>query len=223
MTDINSHNLKNDFLKKYKHNYINHKLYEQAIDLTQVYYFRLLLSPDHSKNELLYDALINMQTSLNLHDLITSDESETSDDDLDQNQLLALVGDYHSSLFYKLLADSRQTEQLYHFLSTVQEINQLKMGLLKDDTSPTNLLHKLEKVHSLLFKRIVVDYMDDEKRDQLNKQYLYDFMYNNKSFKDLAGNHIAFTNELNVTFENRKNELQNQISTYSQVNRRACE
>ncbi|WP_188206022.1 heptaprenyl diphosphate synthase component 1 [Alkalibacillus aidingensis] len=148
--------LKSEFLNKYKHEYIKSSFYDDEILAKQIYLITQMMKEVRTEHrELITDALINMQISLNIHDEV---DQFFSDDDshqsLENNQIKVLMGDYHSSLFYKLLSKYRKTEALYHFLGYIKIINEHKVDLLHRNRSKIEYLDKLELIYSGLFNGI---------------------------------------------------------------------
>src|SRR5690625_1141587 len=121
-----------EFLLKYKHPYITDIPYEQVGLSDHLQYYH---SMDHSDG-IVFEAIVHMQISLNIHDHVDFkfDENQPPTQTNKSNELNALIGDYHSSLFYKLLSDHQKLDALFHFIQPVKRINHLKMELLHNRT-----------------------------------------------------------------------------------------
>ncbi|GAA0458893.1 heptaprenyl diphosphate synthase component 1 [Alkalibacillus silvisoli] len=149
-------NFKENFLKQYKHPYISNDIYEKVFIEEYMY---LIYEAANNYNQVIADALINMQISLNVHDLVDQHFSDqASSGHLKQNQLKVLLGDYHSSLFYKLLSNERLTEALYHFLPYIKQINEMKVDLLHNDFPPNKWVDNVLLVYTNLLKGIASYY-----------------------------------------------------------------
>src|SRR5690606_25863241 len=79
----------------------------------------------------LFDSLLHIQCSIDIHDQIDIRfNANMADELLEENQLKILVGDFHSAMFYKLLTKNDQLNALYHFIQTIKDINKSKMSLI---------------------------------------------------------------------------------------------
>ncbi|MDQ0350861.1 hypothetical protein J2R98_000664 [Alkalibacillus filiformis] len=152
----NINNFKNEFLKRYKHPYIDEALYDQVFVEGYMWYIYQLVD---QKDHIIADALVNMQVSLNVHDIVDQYFNESSSqEELKDNQLKVLLGDYHSSLFYKLLSNAGLTNALYHFLPYIKRINEYKVDLLHKQFSPNEWVEQVINVYSHLFNGIAKYY-----------------------------------------------------------------
>lgn len=71
-----------------------------------------------------------MQVSLQIHDRVEFDflPNDRTYNMVGSIQMNALIGDYHSSWFYKLLSGSGELSALDHFLEPVKQVNRTKLS-----------------------------------------------------------------------------------------------
>ncbi|GEN45160.1 heptaprenyl diphosphate synthase component 1 [Alkalibacillus haloalkaliphilus] len=160
----NINDVKSEFLKRYKHPYIDEALYDQVFVEDYMWYIYKLVD---QKDHIIADALVNMQVSLNVHDIVDQHFNESSSqEELKDNQLKVLLGDYHSSLFYKLLSNAELTNALYHFLPYIKKINEYKVDLLHKQFTPKEWVEQVINVYSHLFNGIAHYYEIESYEDQ---------------------------------------------------------
>ncbi|MET3682339.1 hypothetical protein ABID56_000418 [Alkalibacillus flavidus] len=146
--DYNFETFRQTFLNQYKHDYIRESMYEPMFNTALLPHLYELVQP---LNHILADALVNMQLSLNVHDVVERDGlQDLSTTRLKHNQLHVLMGDYHSALFYQLLSNHHETDALYFFLPYIKQINEHKIELIHHHLSPTERLEKVLYVYSQL-------------------------------------------------------------------------
>ncbi|WP_194840813.1 heptaprenyl diphosphate synthase component 1 [Filobacillus milosensis] len=163
----NTEDIRHKFITKYKHSHISASLYDEVLSNKQISWFkRLLIEAETPSANQIFNALLHMQTSLDIHDLVDLKTNENMAEDRSQtNQLQVLVGDFHSSYFYRLLSQQNLLEELYHFIEKIKEINDLKMSVLHNyegHDMEIQLKH-IEKIHIGLIEAIISLYNLPEK------------------------------------------------------------
>jgi heptaprenyl diphosphate synthase len=98
-------------------------------------------------------AILLMQLALDTHDFVHSD---SKNEDLKNQQLTVLAGDYYSGLYYKHLAALKNIDLIRELSAGIKEINEQKIILhekqqFKDIEEILNILKKIE---GALFKKI---------------------------------------------------------------------
>ncbi|SEP68256.1 heptaprenyl diphosphate synthase component 1 [Piscibacillus halophilus] len=156
MINKQAEQIRKDFIKEYKHPSIKESFYDPVLTVKQVYFFqKLLLESDYKQKNDLFKALIHMQISLDIHDLVDLEFDSIEENRNQTNQLQVLVGDFHSSYFYRLLSEHNLLDELYHFIQSIKSINEIKMSLLHQDEIKikdfNKLLNQVETVHCGLY------------------------------------------------------------------------
>ncbi|WP_124219675.1 heptaprenyl diphosphate synthase component 1 [Aquisalibacillus elongatus] len=167
-------------MKQYKHSYVPEQLYEQVLTYSQIDFFKKLFSKFNSKtHDVLFESLLHMQASLDIHDQVDLTFKEDSKGRNFSNQLQVLVGDYHSSYFYNLLSQHNLLDELYHFIQAIKKINECKMSVLHNDKalSLEELIKQVEYIHTGLFDATndicKVDHYEEQLKPRLIKQLVY--------------------------------------------------
>lgn len=109
-----------------------------------------------------------MQLSLDIHDLVDLEFNLNSAHNRNQtNQLQVLVGDYHSSYFYRILSEHNLLDELYHLIQSIKSINEVKMSLLHNTTDDLNeQLQQIEAVHCGLYNSLMDYYKLDDYKEK---------------------------------------------------------
>jgi len=150
--------IKNDFIHTYKHPYIDESIYKDLLTDEQLHFYVQLFNQikDYKNKETLFHSLLHIQCSIDVHDQIELHfASNINDMDFEIKQLKILVGDYHSALFYKLLTKNHLLDELYHFITTIKNINQAKMTFIHyeelKELKSNQLFDDLEMIYAGLF------------------------------------------------------------------------
>lgn len=78
----------------------------------------------------LYTLVVSLvQLGMDTHDLIDTETTQRSEQEMRSRQLKVLAGDYFSARFYQLLAEAGQVEMIAKISSSVCEVNRLKINL----------------------------------------------------------------------------------------------
>ncbi|MDQ0158490.1 heptaprenyl diphosphate synthase component 1 [Alkalibacillus salilacus] len=168
MTDYNDQALisfQHSFLGRYKHDYIELTMYDSFFATPLLLFLYDVTTRHHN---VLADALVNMQLSLNIHDQLDHHFDEDIEvEQLKSNQLHVLMGDYHSAFFYKLLSTHHETNMLHFFLTYIKEINEYKIELLHHDHSIEERLNKVTNVYSCLLQGVIQYFNLESEYDNL--------------------------------------------------------
>ncbi|MBR7553256.1 heptaprenyl diphosphate synthase component 1 [Allobacillus sp. GCM10007491] len=172
------------FIDKYKHTYVDIDRYD-AVHLKQhLHFFQEIKPVLNDRERIIFDAIIHMQVSLQIHDRVEFDflQSNHTHHMVGSIQMNALIGDYHSSWFYKLLSGSGELSALEHFLETVKQINRTKVELLHtEDLSVIDILDKVEEIYIGLYDAYALYYQLTD-YNHLRNQIIYHFVYSHKPF-----------------------------------------
>ncbi len=174
----------NDFLNRFKHTYVDERHYEMVRLNDQLYFFHQLSRLNEEDDQVVFDAVVHMQISLQIHDLVefrfTPEYLPTETEE--SNQMNALLGDYHSAWFYKLLAGHGKLDTLHHFVQPVKRINQLKMELLHNQAlSDEEKMDVIETIYMGLFDAYA-DYYSIEQYPTERKRIAYHFIFREQPF-----------------------------------------
>ncbi|MGP4071946.1 heptaprenyl diphosphate synthase component 1 [Piscibacillus sp. B03] len=184
MINRETNEIRKEFIKVFKHPYISEDFYNSVLSEKQIFYFQDLLKesgqPEHID---LFYALLHMQLSLDIHDLIELKFNSSSEEKRNQtNQLQVLVGDFHSSYFYRILSEQNYLDELYHFIKYIKEINELKMTLLHSEASDLNSqLDQIESVHCGLFNSVIDLYGLTEYKNKKISELVTSLVYQSQS------------------------------------------
>nr|WP_289036656.1 heptaprenyl diphosphate synthase component 1 [uncultured Allobacillus sp.] len=172
------------FIEKYKHTYVNVDRYDM-VDLKQHLHFFQEIKPELDDLErVVFDAIIHMQVSLQIHDRVEFDflSSDHTHNMVGSIQMNALIGDYHSSWFYKLLSGLGEFTALEHFLEPVKQINRTKVELLHNESlSVIEILDKVEEIYIGLYDAYA-SYHQLTDYNHLRNQIVYHFVYSQEPF-----------------------------------------
>jgi len=110
---------------------IEHTTLPELSDLRTRLLFALLSNqhPPHVQRELYPLVALLVQLGMDTHDTIDADSGRVSEREMRSRQLKVLAGDYFSSRFYQLLAQSGQIGMITKISEGVCEVNRLKMNL----------------------------------------------------------------------------------------------
>lgn len=131
-----------------------------------------------------------MQIALDTHEKVSNTEEGESQAKLRQRQLSILAGDYYSSMYYHMLAQTEDIEFINLMSKGIQEVNEAKVGLYMDkDADMDKLVTYLCKIETILVEKTAEYFNDTEQKD------LYiDFLLMNRLMAELDGyknNHIS--------------------------------
>ncbi|MFC0014682.1 MULTISPECIES: heptaprenyl diphosphate synthase component 1 [Allobacillus] len=172
------------FIDKYKHTYVNEDRYDMVSLKQHLHFFQEIKPELNDWERVIFDAVIHMQISLQIHDRVESDflQSNHTDTMVGSIQMNALIGDYHSSWFYKLLSGSGELSALAHFLEPVKQINRTKVELLHNESlSVVEILNKVEEIYIGLYDAYAL-YHQLADYNHLRNQIIYHFVYSQKPF-----------------------------------------
>jgi len=110
---------------------IEHTTLPEIPDLRIRLLFALLSNqqPPHVQRELYPLVALLVQLGMDTHDTIDADSGRVPEREMRSRQLKVLAGDYFSSRFYQLLAQSGQIGMISKISEGVCEVNRLKMNL----------------------------------------------------------------------------------------------
>lgn len=97
---------------------------------TRLLYTFLTHSDKSSRHRELYAVVVALaQLGLDTHDLVAETNERKEKDEARARQMRVLAGDYFSSRFYQLLAQSGHVETTGHLSAAICEVNKLKLNL----------------------------------------------------------------------------------------------
>ncbi|WP_336771849.1 heptaprenyl diphosphate synthase component 1 [Paenibacillus sp. MMO-58] len=105
----------------------------------------------------LYSLVVSLvQLGMDTHDLIDTEETRRSEDEMRSRQLKVLAGDYFSSRFYQLLSQAGQIGMVSKISAAVCEVNRLKMDLYikmqQSQLKAEEYLNRLTELKSEMFQ-----------------------------------------------------------------------
>ncbi|PKR78853.1 hypothetical protein CEY16_03610 [Halalkalibacillus sediminis] len=171
--------IRESFINTRKHNYIQYALYEGIVTHPQIHFLKELYDRiNHPNKEVVFEALLHMQASLDIHDEVDlSFEESLTNERLKVNQLKVLVGDYHSSMFYRLLARSNELSVMYHLIDSIKSVNQSKMSILHSSLSDEDAIDALENIHIGLFNSLAEFFQIDSYKSKIKPQMVVQLTY----------------------------------------------
>lgn len=186
MNSVNEYQdqLVHTFIEQYKHTYVKADRYDMTGLKHHLRFFRELKPELDSREQVIYDAVIHMQVSLQIHDRVEFDflPNDRTYNMVGSIQMNALIGDYHSSWFYKLLSGSGELSALDHFLEPVKQVNRTKIELLHNEQlSAIEILNKVEDIYIGLYDADASYYQLTD-YNYLRKQIIYHFVYRQQPF-----------------------------------------
>lgn len=124
-----------------------------------------------------------MQIALETHETVSNSEEGECPAQLRQRQLSILAGDYYSSMYYHLLAKTKDIEFISLMSKGIQEINEAKVRLYLDkDADIDKLVTYLCKIETILVEKTAEYFADTEQKD------LYiDILFMNRLLAELDG------------------------------------
>ena len=107
-----------------------------------------------------------MQIALDTHEEVSNTEEDESPDRLRQRQLSILAGDYYSSMYYHILAKTKDIEFINMISRGVQEVNEAKVRLYLDkDTDEETIVMYLCRIETLLVDKTAEYFNIIEQKD----------------------------------------------------------
>ncbi|CAM3717947.1 heptaprenyl diphosphate synthase component 1 [Alkalicoccus chagannorensis] len=125
------HRLTSEFRHRVTHPYVQRFIPEPVLNPLQAgVLLNVLEGKQLNEDQRVSTALaaLLVQTAMDIHDEIGNIEV-TNEADRKQRQLTVLAGDYLSSLYYTILAESGDPDFISVFSASVQEINEAKMRM----------------------------------------------------------------------------------------------
>jgi heptaprenyl diphosphate synthase len=111
-------------------------------------------------------SVILMQIALETHETVSNSEEGESPVQLRQRQLSILAGDYYSSMYYHILAKTKDIEFISLMSKGIQEINEAKVRLYLDkDADIDQLVTYLCKIETILVEKTAEYFADTEQKD----------------------------------------------------------
>ncbi|WP_279401542.1 heptaprenyl diphosphate synthase component 1 [Piscibacillus salipiscarius] len=191
-----------------KHPYLGDAFYNQVLLKQQISFFKeLLIESGQNHDPEFFYALLHMQLSLDIHDLVDLEFNLNSAHNRNQtNQLQVLVGDYHSSYFYRILSEHNLLDELYHLIQSIKSINEVKMSLLHNTTDDLNeQLQQIEAVHCGLYNSLMDYYKLDDYKEKNYSKLVNQLVYERESiWLDLLAKRDSAAKNV---IDKRKNEL----------------
>ncbi len=107
-----------------------------------------------------------MQIALETHETVSNSEEGESPAQLRQRQLSILAGDYYSSMYYHILAKTKDIEFISLMSKGIQEINEAKVKLYLDkEADIEQLVTYLCKIETILVEKTAEYFADTEQLD----------------------------------------------------------
>lgn len=107
-----------------------------------------------------------MQIALETHETVSNSEEGESPAQLRHRQLSILAGDYYSSMYYHILAKTKDIEFINLMSKGIQEINEAKVRLYLDkDADIDKLVTYLGKIETILVEKTAEYFADTEQKD----------------------------------------------------------
>ena len=107
-----------------------------------------------------------MQIALDTHENVSNTEEGETSIQLRKRQLSILAGDYYSSMYYHILAKTKDIEFIYRISKGVQEVNEAKVRLYMDkDTDPNTIIKHLCRIETLLVDKTAEYFNVTEQKD----------------------------------------------------------
>lgn len=167
--------IKRSFYHLIKHPYFDLYLADPPVDEDKIRFMFAMLEGDDIPNkdvELYTIASLLVQAALDIHESIPL-HNESASYERRKGQLEILAGDYYSSLYYYLLAKHNKMSMIQVFSNTIQEINESKMLIYKNDNTPSE---KIEEntvfIESILIRKIASHFGRDE-WNEIMKDFFY--------------------------------------------------
>ena len=131
-----------------------------------------------------------MQIALDTHENVSNTEESDTPIQLRQRQLSILAGDYYSSMYYHILAKTKDIKFINRMSKAIQEVNEAKVRLYMDKDADLNtLLIHLCRIETLLVDK-TAEYFDVTEQ----KDLFINFLLLKRLYTELEGyqkNHIS--------------------------------
>lgn len=133
-----------------------------------------------------------MQIALDTHEEVSNTEESESPAKLRKRQLSILAGDYYSSMYYHILAKTKDIEFINLMSRGVQEVNEAKVHLYMDkDADIDTLVKYLKQIETTLVEKTAEYFNVTEQKD-----LFIDFLLWNRLMAELDG----YQNKCNSKF-----------------------
>lgn len=169
-------NMKEQLHVELSHPYVKKYIHHPCIDENRLLYmcsFLDTLSMEEEKKNSSVLSVMLVQTALDTHDLVSTQNVSGNEGKLHERQLVVLAGDYYSGLYYYYLAQSSQLNLMKVIASAIKEINIAKIHIYNNrSTNPHDVMNSFLAAESS-FVRCLCDYFEREEWKELLKHAAY--------------------------------------------------
>lgn len=169
-------NMKEQLHVELSHPYVKKYIHHPRIDENRLLYmcsFLDTLSMEEEKKNSSVLSVMLVQTALDTHDLVSTQNVSGNEGKLHERQLVVLAGDYYSGLYYYYLAQSSQLNLMKVIASAIKEINIAKIHIYNNrSTNPHDVMNSFLAAESS-FVRCLCDYFEREEWKELLKHAAY--------------------------------------------------
>ena len=151
-----------------------------------------------------------MQIALDTHENVSNTEEGETPIQLRQRQLSILAGDYYSSMYYHILAKTKDIEFINRISKGVQEVNEAKVSLYMDkDTDPNIIIKHLCRIETLLVDKTAEYFNVTEQKDLIINFLLLKRLYAElEAFRNnTKSNFIQVLQSIHTVFDNQEDKI----------------
>ncbi|TYR82585.1 heptaprenyl diphosphate synthase [Priestia megaterium] len=163
-------NMKEQIHVELSHPYVKKFIQHPTIDENKLLYicsFLATLSLEKQKLNRCALSVMLVQTALDTHDLVSTQNVRSDDEQLHERQLTVLAGDYYSGLYYYYLAQTGQLDLIKAIASAIKEINIAKIHIYNKQSNDVHDIITNFLVAETSLVRCLCNYFEREEWKEL--------------------------------------------------------